>query len=184
MRPANTKPVPSHWIGDRTWWNMLTDSRIEKNFRVVVIRLHVSGPNVATVTKMKCCTKNERIEMATTEQRTTQWRRSQQRDVMRTDSYTTWKQTANVQNLHNIESTELKRDIAIKVLTVANSLRFEIVPSADGIHGYRDYASATKWRQILIQNGQDDKKVINCSVAEQTRIIWRRLYIQLYSPQG
>jgi len=33
----------------------MTDESIVKNFLVVVIMLHVNGPKVLIVTKMKCC---------------------------------------------------------------------------------------------------------------------------------
>ena len=33
----------------------MTDARIVKNFLVVVMMEQVNGPNVVTVTKMKCC---------------------------------------------------------------------------------------------------------------------------------
>lgn len=40
---------------------MVTDKSIEKNFRVVVIRLQVSGPNVAMVSKMKCYSAEKKV---------------------------------------------------------------------------------------------------------------------------
>ena len=33
----------------------MTDDKMVKNFLVVVIILHVNGPNVVIVAKMKCC---------------------------------------------------------------------------------------------------------------------------------
>ena len=33
----------------------MTDDKMVKNFLVVVIILHVNGPNVLIVIKMKCC---------------------------------------------------------------------------------------------------------------------------------
>ena len=40
---------------------MITEPRIVKNLRVVVMMEHVNGPNVVTVTKMKCCEQEKKI---------------------------------------------------------------------------------------------------------------------------
>ena len=51
--PANTIIVPPHCRILIGFWNRITEPRIVKNFLVVVIIEHTSGPNSVTVMKIK-----------------------------------------------------------------------------------------------------------------------------------
>ena len=53
--PLKTIPVPSHCLGIRVLPKNSTLPRIVKNFLVVVMMLHIRGPNSVTVMKMKFC---------------------------------------------------------------------------------------------------------------------------------
>lgn len=56
-RPRNTSEVVAHCTKDIGLLKNITDNRMVKNFRVVVIMEQGSGPKSATVMKMKYCNK-------------------------------------------------------------------------------------------------------------------------------
>ena len=54
-KPLNTIIVPNHCLIDKELPKIKTDPKTVKNFRVVVITEHGSGPNSETIRKMKVC---------------------------------------------------------------------------------------------------------------------------------
>jgi hypothetical protein len=54
MSPRKTKEVPIHCLLLIGLLKIKTEPRTVKNFLVVVITEHLSGPNVVIVVKMKC----------------------------------------------------------------------------------------------------------------------------------
>ena len=48
VKPTNTKMMPNHWRAATGCMKMITEPRMVKNFRVVVMMEHMSGPNVVT----------------------------------------------------------------------------------------------------------------------------------------
>ena len=55
VKPAKTKTVPNHCRGAMAWEKMMTEARMVKNLRVVVMMEHIRGPNVVTVKNTNIC---------------------------------------------------------------------------------------------------------------------------------
>ena len=68
--PENTKTVPSHCLVIRLLPKKMTEARMVKNFRVVVMIEHGSGPKSVTHRKMKNCPRALATDNAAKSQRT------------------------------------------------------------------------------------------------------------------
>ena len=53
-RPMKTSTAPNHCFDDIGLLKMITEPSMVKNFRVVVMIEHFSGPNDVMVVKIKC----------------------------------------------------------------------------------------------------------------------------------